>query len=130
MSNIKEVELNYENRVHVGESYLFIEDNILHVVTIGDSDAENALKMKEASAKIREKFGVLNVFADINKAGKSSPEARKVWKELSEATNAKIALVGLHPVAKVLASFSMAVSGNKTTRFFTTKEEALKWLKM
>ncbi|HTF80503.1 MAG TPA: STAS/SEC14 domain-containing protein [Cytophagales bacterium] len=121
--------LDAEEKIYVGKSYLFIKDRILHVVTVGDSDRETALQMKEVSIAITLKYGKMHVLADINEAGKSTPEARKIWKELSEASNFKLALVGLHPVARVIASFSMALSRNKTTRFFVSTEEALEWLK-
>jgi len=41
----------------------------------------------------------------------------------------KVAVFGLHPVARVIASFVMGVSKNKDMRFFKAKEEALAWLK-
>ena len=67
---------------------------------------------------------------DITKAKKQSPEARMTWKELSEHEKIeKIALFGLHPVARVLASFIIGQSKKKDMRFFKTKEEALAWLK-
>ena len=72
----------------------------------------------------------MNVFIDLNKAGKGSPEARKIWKKLTEnEKTGRVAFFGLHPVARVLASFTMGVSKNKDMRFFKTREEALEWLK-
>ena len=41
----------------------------------------------------------------------------------------KIAIFGLNPVARVIASFIMGVAKKKDQRFFKTKEEALAWLK-
>jgi len=41
----------------------------------------------------------------------------------------KAALIGLHPVARVLASFFIGFAKNRRTRFFKSKEEALLWFK-
>ena len=41
----------------------------------------------------------------------------------------KVALFGLHPVARVIASFVMGVTKKEDMRFFRTKEEALAWIK-
>ena len=41
----------------------------------------------------------------------------------------KIAHWGINPVAKILASFVMGLSKKTEMRFFTSKEEALAWLK-
>jgi hypothetical protein len=41
----------------------------------------------------------------------------------------KTAFFGMHPVARVIASFVMGVSPNKMMRFFKTKEDALIWLR-
>lgn len=63
-------------------------------------------------------------------AGKEASEARKIFKEISENNKVeKISMIGLHPVARVLASFIMGISRNKNMRIFKTKEEALAWLK-
>jgi len=67
---------------------------------------------------------------DINKAGQVSSGARKIGKETFEDEKVgKVAFVGLHPVARVIASFVMGVTRKKDMRFFKTKEEALAWLK-
>jgi hypothetical protein len=53
-----------------------------------------------------------------------------VWKEIIENERTdRIAIFGLHPVARVIASFIMGVTKKKEMRFFKTKEEALRWLK-
>ena len=41
----------------------------------------------------------------------------------------KVALFGLHPVARVIAAFIMGITRKKDMRFFKSKEEALAWLK-
>ena len=43
--------------------------------------------------------------------------------------NEKIALFGIHPVARVIASFVMGATKKKDIRFFKSREEAFLWLK-
>jgi hypothetical protein len=71
----------------------------------------------------------ISYLIDLNKCGKNSPEARQIWNQLSddEKTN-KVAIFGIHPVARVLANFSMGTSKNKNQHFFKTQEEAMTWL--
>ncbi|OGF46200.1 MAG: hypothetical protein A2536_05190 [Candidatus Firestonebacteria bacterium RIFOXYD2_FULL_39_29] len=72
----------------------------------------------------------INFIVDLAMAGKEASEARKIFKEISENNKVeKISMIGLHPVARVLASFIMGISRNKNMRIFKTKEEALAWLK-
>ena len=121
-----------EREIWVGENRHYLgEDNILYVTVVGEVDEKVAIACREAAFKLMNIVeGKVNVLIDVNKAGKQSPEARKVWTELSEHEKfGKVALFGLHPVARVLASFVMGVSKKKDMRFFKTKEEALAWLK-
>ena len=74
--------------------------------------------------------GKVDVLVDLNKAGQASSKARETFKGMSEDENVgRVAIFGVHPVAKVLASFFMEVSKNRNIRFFKTKEAALEWLK-
>ena len=121
-----------EREIWVGESRYYLgEDNIVYVTIVGEVDEKIANKHREAGAKtINMIEGTVDVLIDINKAGKLSPEARKVFRELSENEKAgKIAIFGLHPVARVIASFFMGTTKKKDMRFLKTKEEALAWLK-
>lgn len=71
----------------------------------------------------------LTYLVDLNDSGKNSPEARKIWKEVSESEHtSKIALVGVHPVARVIAGFVMSASASTKIQFFSTREKALKWI--
>ena len=121
-----------DREIWIGENRMYLgEDNILYVTVVGDIDEKTAIAMKEADRKFKnlaeEKFDVLG---DLNKAGKPSPEARNIWKGMTEDDKTgKVALFGLHPVARVIASFFMGLSRKKDMRFFKTKEEALAWLK-
>ena len=73
--------------------------------------------------------GNVKLLIDLNDAGKSSTEARKIWQKIAEfKSTKKVALFGMHPVAKVLASFVIGVTSNKNILFFSRKDKALDWL--
>ncbi len=121
-----------DREIWVGENRLYLgEDNIAYFAIVGEHDENTAIAIGEAFLKLINMVGgKVNALGDINKTGKQSPEARKIWKELSEHKKVgKLALIGIHPVARVLASFVMGTTKKKDMRFFKTKEEALAWLK-
>ena len=121
-----------DREICIGEHRLYLgEDNIFYVTVVGEVDGKTAAAIRETDNKfksmVEDKFHVLG---DLNKAGKQSAEARKIWKEMTENDRTgKVAMYGMHPVARVLASFVMGVSRKKDMRFFKTREEALAWLK-
>jgi len=121
-----------EREIWVGKSRIYLgEDNIIYITAAGSPDEKMAIANKEATVKLASMVeGKVNVLLDITAAGKQSTETRKVWKEYIESEKfGKFALVGLHPVAQVLASFVMGISKKEDMRFFKTKQEALVWLK-
>ena len=97
----------------------------------GELDEETQIGINEAGYKLMNTVeGKVHALIDLNKAGKVSPGARKRQVEISgHEKTAKVALFGLHPVARVVASFFMGISRNKDMRFFKTEKEALAWLK-
>lgn len=121
-----------DREIRIGKNRLYLsEDNTLHISDVGKVDEEIAILCKNAAFKLSSMVeGKVNVFIDINQAEKQSAEVRKDWKEFSEYEKfGKIALFGMHPVARVVASFVMGVSKKKDMRFFKSREEALAWLK-
>ena len=122
-----------ENReIWVGKNRMYLgEDNIFRVTIVGELDEETQTAINGACLKLMNMVeGKANFLLDINKAGKVTSGARKRQVEMSENEKiAKVAMFGLHPVARVLASFFMGVSQKKDMRFFRTEEEALAWLK-
>ena len=121
-----------EREIRIGESRLYLgEDNIGYVTLIGEVDDKVANRYMDAALKMMNMAeGAVNFLVDANKMGKPSTKARGVFKEMSEHEKTrKVAIFGMHPVAKVLASFVMGVSKNKNMHFFKTREEALAWLK-
>ena len=123
-----------EREIWVGENRLYLgEDNILYETLVGEQDEKTVLAIHEASKRLRNrnKFeGKVNILADINRTGKASPGARKAGQEvLKDEGIGKVALFGVHPVARVLAAFILGIIRKKEVRFFKAKEEALAWLR-
>lgn len=115
-----------ENRICLGE------DNIMYITNVGEIDEKMAIAIIKAVHKLTNLVeGTIHTLTDLNKAGKTSPEARKIFQELTdeEGTQGKIAFFGVHPVARVIGTFFMGISKKKDMRFFKSKEEALAWLK-
>jgi len=118
--------------IWVADNRLYLdEDNILHVIRVGVVDKEAAIEIASSALKLVELVdGKVKILTDLNRAGSSSSEARKVYQEMLEHEKFdRLALCGLHPVARVIASFTMGVTKKRTVRFFATKAEALAWLK-
>lgn len=122
-----------DRTVHVGENIIHLgEDDMFYLTIVGEIDEEIASGFINAIGEIEKKIEEKkrNVFIDNNKAGKISSKARKIFHKLdNREASGKVAIFGLHPVARVIASFYMGVSKNKKMRFFSNKEEALAWLK-
>ena len=121
-----------DREIWVGKNRLYLgEDNIVYFFIVGEHDENIAIACGEAFLKLINMVeGKGNALGDINKTGKQSLEARKIWKKISENEKVgKLALIGMHPVARVLASFLIGTTKKKDIRFFKTKEEALAWLK-
>ena len=120
-----------EREIWIGENRLYLDVDLLYIYLVGEMDDKTAVVMKEAYFKLNNMIdGKVDAIIDLNKVGKQSTVARKTWKELSENEKCgKLALFGMHPVARVVASFVMGVTKKKDMRFFKTKEDALAWLK-
>ena len=121
-----------ERELWAGDNSIYLgEDNTLRLTILGEVDEETEIGINEACFKLMNTVeGKLNTLIDLNKAGKTSTGARKKQVEISEHEKVgKVALFGLHPVARVVAAFFVGVTKKKDIRFFQTKEEALAWLK-
>jgi hypothetical protein len=121
-----------EKEIWIGESKLYLGDgNILYVEIVGDLTDDMAVPLKEGMLRLMNMVkGQVNVLADLNRAGKPSAEVKKRGKEVAEnEKTGKGAMFGLHPVARVIASFWMGMARNEKVRFFKTRAEALSWLK-
>ena len=121
-----------ERETWVGESRFYLgENNILHVTVVGDTDEQMAIAYTEASTKLRNMVeGKVHDLIDINRAGRQTSGARKIGQErFEDEKTGKVALIGMHPVARVLGTFVIGMSRKKNFRFFKKREEALAWLK-
>jgi hypothetical protein len=122
----------FDKQILVGDNKVYIdENNIIHVLITGDVNNTTAnLANKALLDLIGEVEGNVNIFVDINEAGTHTRGARIIGeKALDNRRIGKIALFGLSPVARVLASFFIGFSKKKDMQFFNTKEEAFEWLK-
>ena len=121
---VREVLVGHE-RLRLGE------DNILYITSEGEIKKEEATAVRDAMLKFFNMAeGRIDLLIDLNKGGKQTPEARDTWKQLSEnEKTGKIAIFGMHPVARIIASFVIGVTKKKDMLFFKTREEALAWLK-
>ncbi len=120
-----------KNEIHIGKNKIIVSDNsLIYIEAVGEQTAELAEATNNYYEKIFALFpGKVKQLINLNKAGKNSPEARALWKKLNEHNRTeKVAVFGMHPVAKVIASFVMGVTDKKDIRFFSSKEKALVWL--
>lgn len=120
-----------EQEYRIGENKLsLIEPNLLFVESLGPQTDEIANVFYDFYTNlIKNRQKKTHVIIDINNSKKSTPNARKTWKIMSELEKTgKIALFGLHPVARVLAAFVIRFTNKEDIRFFETKEEALAWV--
>ena len=124
-----------DREVWIGNTRMYLgEDNVSYVTVVGELDGRTACEMQKTVEKfvgiVGEGVQKVSVLVDLNKAGKPSPEARKIFVEMNDhERTGKIAHYGASPVARVLANFTMSISRNRNMRFFKTREEALAWLK-
>jgi len=121
-----------EREIWVGENRMYLgEDNILYTTVVGEVDEDAAIAIWEVHLKFMNMVeGKLDTLIDLNKAGRQPLKARKIGIKMFEyEKTGKVALFGLHPVARVIASFVMGVTRKKDIRFFKMREEALAWLK-
>lgn len=126
-----EIERKNENEYWIGENRTVLCcKNIIHVTAVGEQTEEMASLTKELHLKLFNLVdGEINFLIDVNRCGKNSRQARLTWNELSEndKTN-KVAVFGLNPVARLIASFVIGFSSKKNQLFFATEEEARAWI--
>ena len=122
-----------EREFWLGESSVYLgEDNIAYVNAVGKVDDELAAQIKEMALQLLDIAGTeLSFLIDINRAGKSTPEARRMFQALATHEKIrKVATYGIHPVARIVATFGLGKDFTmKYHRFFKNREEALAWLK-
>ncbi len=114
-----------KNRIYLGP------DNILRITGVGEIDEETMSMMYDTFLKFATMVeGKVKVIIDLNETGKMSTGARKAAAKMADDEKfGKMAFFGLHPVARVIASFFMGIAQKKDMRLFRTEAEALAWLK-
>lgn len=122
-----------EREYRVGQTRaMLLDDHIIKIEIIGPQPTDEAYALYDATRRLEKLVnGKVSYLIDLNRAGKNSPEASRLWRRATEEKNIhKVAQYGLHPVAKVLASFVNNLNyTNHNIRFFSTMEEGLKWIK-
>src|SRR4030042_6873457 len=105
-----------ENRFYQGE------DNILYIETSGDYDLKVTFELRDAFLKLLHYAeDKVNIIVDIGRGGKPSQEARNLFAAMMEDERCgKIAIVGLNPVSRGIASFILGSSKNKNTKILKT----------
>ncbi len=115
----------------IGKTRIILCDNtIIHVTVDGDQTDEIAMVTKDLCLRLFKLVdGKINFLIDLNRCGKNSRRARLAWNELSENGKCnKVAIFGLNPVARLIASFVIGFSSEKNQRFFMTEKEARAWI--
>jgi len=122
-----------ERDVYVGKNRLqLLDENILAITIVGEVDIETAVKCKTVAYKFmdivaRDKMKTL---IDLTQSAQQPSESRKLVKEIwNDDRTGKVAIFGLNPVAKAVASFVIGATQKEDIHFFKTKEDALVWLK-
>jgi hypothetical protein len=120
MSKQIEIKNISANEIWVGENKsILIDGNIIHIKAVGDQTNE------VAQAQLKVNHQLFNLID-----GDAFFEARDIWNKQGDHEKVKkVGIYGIHPVARVIASFVMRTSSKKNRGFFKTKEEALTWLK-
>ena len=119
-----------DREIWIDESRFYLgEDNIIYAEESMRTDGEIALAEKDAILKLANlSEGKVDLVVDLNEAGTPTAEARKIYQSLIENEKIdKVAMFGLHPVARVMTSFLIGVTQKKDVRFFKTKKEAIVW---
>lgn len=121
-----------EREIWIGESRYYLgEDDITYMIMVGDVNDDLMDAFRDAGDKVLNMgAGPVNALIDLTRSGKISPEARKLFNGFGEHEKmGKIAIFGMNPVARVIGSFFIGTSKKKDMRFFSSKEDALAWLK-
>ena len=118
-----------ENRFYLGE------DGIMYVELVGEYvgeyDLHETLALKNAFLELLGLAeGKVNILVNNSSSKKPSKEGRKVLAEMIDDKRCgKIAVLGLNPISRLIASFVLGGAKNKDVNIFKTKDDALMWLK-
>jgi UDP-N-acetylmuramyl pentapeptide synthase len=107
------------------------KERIIRNKAWGDFDEQDAQAHAEQIINlINIHPGKVAILNDMTEAGKASSRARKIFVNLIKNKKLrKHAFVGKKTVPRVVVSFIINFAGVKNARYFSTENEALKWLK-
>jgi len=111
----------------------FDEDNdILRMEVLGELVKKDVDELFPAMGKMlegKERRYILVDLSSDDRPASFSKDVRKAYKENADLVKAdKAALVGAKPVTRMVAKTVLAITGSaKSTQFFKTVDEALKW---
>lgn len=120
-----------EQEFTIGENRIVLLDNsTIYIEAIGEQTDDHAREILKLYQKLYSELpGKINQLVNLNRSGKSSPKARQVYEEMNNHERTyKVAVYGIHPVARVLAAFVTGLTEKKNIEFFINKEEAMAWL--
>ncbi|MEZ5070551.1 MAG: STAS/SEC14 domain-containing protein [Bacteroidales bacterium] len=115
----------------LGENEIYLKPfRIFHVVAIGDQTEETGAGYLRYNEKALRHFGGrVNFLIDMNRCGKISPKARRIFKQLGELeTTEQVAVFGAHPMAKLIGNMVLSSFGKDNARFFDQEEQAMEWV--
>ncbi len=123
-------QINEKEYIAGGNHIFLIQNNIILSNPVGPQTIEMAKLYYQVTQKLLKLVnGQINILIDLNNSGKSSSEVRSFWNKVgTQKEYNKIAFFGLHPVARVIASFEIGINGSKNMQFFKTEEQAIEWL--
>lgn len=126
-----EQEKQEKNEKWVGQTRIrLVEGKLIQVDVHGGGDERRAMAIRDRVVELLEGVSVpVDVMVCLDRASKSNYKARRIWREMAHDPKfRKIAMVGAHPVARVLASFAMDLAGTTRMRFFATEQAAAEWI--
>lgn len=132
MFNNDEIKQTNDREIFIGKHSLYLEDKTIYITPVGAVDENEGIEIKTAVLKLLDTAAnTVTIIGDLNNAGKPAARVRRLGVEMfSDSRIKKIALFGLHPVARIIALFVIELSKRNNIKFFNTKEEALAWLKV
>lgn len=123
-----EVKQISEREIWVGDCKLRLEDNdIIYNIAAKNPDKEQAIAITNAVYKLAAiPEGKVSVIIDLTDTGRPSPEARKVFSEWEKNEKIhKTAMIGAHPVARMLANFMISFLNTNKVAFLNQKRKQL-----
>jgi len=110
---------------------VWCSDDIVHYIISAPVDDTEASEISGIGVDFLESKNASAVVIDLKQSTQFSSEARKIWvKFLQNSKIKKTAIFGGNVFVRTLASFVIAASQKKNIKFFTTEEEAFKWVKV